>query len=93
MMAKKIAEKLGYELEIVKLDWESLIPALQSGDVDAVIAGQSITAKRLEQVTSQLPTIMLLLSLWLRKTDPMPRPPVYPAFRRQMHLSAGHYLV
>lgn len=50
MMAKLIAENLGYNLEIVKLDWDSLIPALQSGDVDAVIAGQSITAERQEVV-------------------------------------------
>ncbi|HMM05880.1 MAG TPA: transporter substrate-binding domain-containing protein [Clostridiales bacterium] len=50
MMAKKIAEDLGYNLEIVKLDWDSLIPALQSGDIDAVIAGQSITAERKEVV-------------------------------------------
>ncbi len=55
MMAKKIAEKLGYQLEIVKLDWDSLIPALKSGDVDAVIAGQSITAERLEQVDFSTP--------------------------------------
>lgn len=46
MMAKLIAKDLGYDLEIVKLDWDSLIPALESGDVDAVIAGQSITADR-----------------------------------------------
>lgn len=50
MMAKKIADDLGYNLEIVKLDWDSLIPALESGDVDAVIAGQSITAERKEVV-------------------------------------------
>lgn len=50
MMAKLIAESMGKELEIVKLDWESLIPAILSGDVDLVIAGQSITAERLEQV-------------------------------------------
>lgn len=50
MMAKKIADELGYELQIVKLDWESLIPAVQSGDVDCVIAGQSITSERLEEV-------------------------------------------
>lgn len=50
MMAKKISEELGYELEIVKLDWDSLVPAVQSGSVDCVIAGQSITAKRLETV-------------------------------------------
>lgn len=50
MMAKHIAEELGYELEIVKLDWDSLIPAVQSGNVDCVIAGQSITSERLESV-------------------------------------------
>ncbi len=50
MMAKTIAEKLGMELEIVKLDWDSLVPAVQSGKVDAVIAGQSITSERLESV-------------------------------------------
>ncbi|MBQ1251432.1 MAG: transporter substrate-binding domain-containing protein [Firmicutes bacterium] len=50
MMAQKIADSMGKELEIVKLDWDSLIPALQSGEVDAVIAGQSITAERLQVV-------------------------------------------
>ncbi len=50
MMAKYIASALGKELEIVKLDWESLIPALLSGTVDCVIAGQSITQERLEMV-------------------------------------------
>lgn len=55
MMAKRIAEDLGYNLEIVKLDWDSLIPALESGDVDAVIAGQSITAKREKVVDFSTP--------------------------------------
>lgn len=50
MMAKHICEELGYELEIVKLDWDSLVPAVQSGNVDCVIAGQSITSERLEMV-------------------------------------------
>lgn len=50
MMAQKIADSIDRELEIVKLDWDSLIPALQSGDVDAVIAGQSITSERLQVV-------------------------------------------
>ena len=50
MMAKLIAESMGKELEIVKLDWDSLVPAVASGDVDLVIAGQSITAERLEVV-------------------------------------------
>ena len=50
MMAKHIAEELGMELEIVKLDWDSLVPAVQSGTVDCVIAGQSITSERKEMV-------------------------------------------
>ena len=50
MIAKKIADELGYELQIVKLDWDSLVPAVQSGTVDCVIAGQSITSERLQMV-------------------------------------------
>ncbi len=50
MMAKKICEELDYDLQIVRLDWDSLIPALQSGQADCVIAGQSITAERLQAV-------------------------------------------
>ena len=50
MMAKKICDELGYDLQIVRLDWDSLIPAVQSGQVDCVIAGQSITADRLQAV-------------------------------------------
>ena len=50
MMAKYIAEELGMDLEIVKLDWDSLVPAVQSGTVDCVIAGQSITSARLQMV-------------------------------------------
>ncbi len=55
MMAKYIAEKLGMELEIVKSDWDSLVPAVQSGTVDCVIAGQSITSERLESVDFSTP--------------------------------------
>ena len=55
IIAKKIAEANNWDLEIVKLDWDSLIPALQAGTVDAVIAGQSITADRLEQVDFSTP--------------------------------------
>lgn len=50
MTAKNICEYLGVELEIVQLDWDSLIPAVQAGVVDAVIAGQSMTAERMESV-------------------------------------------
>ena len=50
MMAKAICEANGWQLEIVQLDWDSLIPAVQSSIVDAVIAGQSMTPDRMEVV-------------------------------------------
>lgn len=50
MMAKKLCEANGWTLEIVRLAWDSLIPAVQAGQVDAVIAGQSMTPERAEQV-------------------------------------------
>lgn len=45
-MAKKIADGLGRELEIVKIEWDGLIPALNAGMIDAVIAGMSPTEER-----------------------------------------------
>ena len=50
MMANKLCEANGWELEIVRLDWDSLVPAVQAGTVDCVIAGQSMTAERAEMV-------------------------------------------
>ena len=50
MTAKAICEANGWQLEIMQLDWDSLIPAVQSGICDAVIAGQSMTSERMESV-------------------------------------------
>ena len=50
MMAKKICEANGWQLEIKKLDWDSLVPAVQTGEIDCAIAGQSMTAERDELV-------------------------------------------
>ena len=50
MMAKKLCEANGWELEIKMMDWDSLVPAVMTGDIDCAIAGQSMTAERMEQV-------------------------------------------
>ncbi|MDO4316066.1 MAG: transporter substrate-binding domain-containing protein [Oscillospiraceae bacterium] len=50
MIAKKICEANGWELEVIQSDWDSLVPGVQTGTFDAVIAGQSMTAERAEQV-------------------------------------------
>ncbi|MCI2047585.1 MAG: transporter substrate-binding domain-containing protein [Faecalibacterium sp.] len=70
MMAKKIAESLGQTLQIVKLDWDSLIPAVQSGDVDCVIAGQSITAERAKMVAFSDPYYYATIVTLVKKDSP-----------------------
>ena len=50
MIAQRICEANGWKLEVIQSDWDSLVPGVQTGTFDAVIAGQSMTAERAEQV-------------------------------------------
>lgn len=49
-IAKKIAENLGMNVEIYKIEWDGLIPALTSGKIDIIIAGMSPTEERKAQI-------------------------------------------
>lgn len=49
-IAQYVANKLGMKLEVYSYEWDGLIPALDSGVVDAIIAGMSPTAEREEQI-------------------------------------------
>lgn len=49
-VAKKIAESMGKEIEIYAYEWDSLIPAVQSGNLDMIIAGMSPTDERKEKI-------------------------------------------
>ena len=50
MIAQRICDTYGWELEIQQISWDGLTPALQAGTIDAVIAGQSMTDERLAEV-------------------------------------------
>ena len=69
MMAKKICEANGWKLEVVRLDWESLVPAVQTGTVDAVIAGQSMTEERMQQVDFAGPYIYASIVCMAKKSS------------------------
>ncbi len=45
-IAQIIADGLGMELEVVKIEWGGLTMALEAGQIDAIIAGMSPTAER-----------------------------------------------
>ena len=49
-VAKLIAEKLGLELEIADVDFDSIIPGVQSGKYDMGMAGMTVTDERKEKV-------------------------------------------
>ncbi len=66
MIAQKIAQSLGKELVVVKMEWDSLIPALNAGTVDMIIAGMSPTDERKEQIDFSEPYYQSNLVLVVR---------------------------
>lgn len=70
MIGKKIAEANGWELEVIQADWDSLVPGVQSGIYDAVIAGQSMTAERSEQVDFAGPYFYASIVCVTKKNSP-----------------------
>lgn len=49
-IARYVAAKLNLKLEIYAMEWDSLLPAVQSGTIDAIVAGMSPTAERKEAI-------------------------------------------
>ena len=50
-VARAIADKLGYELEIEHIDFDSIIPGVQGGKYDFGMAGMTVTEDRLKEVS------------------------------------------
>ena len=49
-IAKYIVEDNGWDLKIVKLEWDALIPSVNNGVINAIVAGMSDTAERRESI-------------------------------------------
>ena len=49
-IAQYVANRLGLKLEIYAMEWDSLISAVNSGAIDAIVAGMSPTAERAQEI-------------------------------------------
>ena len=54
-VAKKLADDLGVELELVPTAWDGIIPALIAGKFDFIIGGLTITPKRALTINFSIP--------------------------------------
>ena len=70
MIAKKLADSMGADLEIHKIEWDGLAPAVVSGKIDAAIAGMSITSKRKESVDFTKPYYYATVVALVKKDSP-----------------------
>ena len=54
-VGERIAKDKGMQLEVVNMDFDSLIPALSSGAIDFIAAGMSVTEERKKNVSFSVP--------------------------------------
>lgn len=54
-ISKKLAEDMGKELVVKKINWDGLQPALESGDIDAIVAGMTANEEREEGIDFTTP--------------------------------------
>ena len=71
MIAKKICEANGWQLEVMAIGWDGLTPALNAGQIDAVIAGQSMTEERMAEVDMAGPYFYASIVCVTQKDNPL----------------------
>jgi polar amino acid transport system substrate-binding protein len=89
--ARGLDAELGRRVELVELDWEALIPALESGRIDVIMSGMSITdarARRVQFVSSYLRIGQMAI---IRKDDQLQlgSPTLLTMTRRRVGFIAG----
>lgn len=72
--AALVAEEIGVPIEWTVLPWDQMLPAVQTGEADAVWCGQGIIPSRQEQVRFTRPYAIFNESVLVRADDPARAP-------------------
>ncbi len=68
-LIRAIGEKAGYDVEIVNMGFDALIPALGAGTIDVIASGLSITEERAKRIDFSAPYYTAGLSMLVRSKD------------------------
>ncbi len=68
-LIRAIADKAGYDVKILNMGFDALLPALSTGSIDVIAAGMSITEERAKRVDFTEPYYQTGLSFLVRKDD------------------------
>ena len=71
VIASKIAKKLGKKLVVKKIAWDGLQPAVESGEIDAIIAGMTADKKREKGLDFTTPYYQSEMVMIVRKNSTM----------------------
>ena len=71
VIAQRLADEMGMDLVIKKIAWEGLEPAVNSGEIDAIIAGMTETPERAENVDFTSPYYESDMVMIVRADDPL----------------------
>ncbi len=68
-LIKAVADKAGYDVKVMNMGFDALIPALSAGTIDVIASGISITEERQKKVDFTSPYYQSGLSYLVRKAD------------------------
>jgi octopine/nopaline transport system substrate-binding protein len=70
-LAYKLCERMKAKCEVVQQDWDGIVPALQAGKYDAIMAGMNVTEKRKEVVDFSTPYVREMNGFVVAKDGPL----------------------
>ena len=68
-LIRAVGQKAGYDVEIINMGFDALIPAVLTGSIDVIASGISITPERQKRVDFTTPYYVSGVSMLVRKDD------------------------